>query len=327
MSSFTFADIFAGIGGFRLALEGIGGTCLATCERDKFARKTYEANFGEINQYRWFDEMAHSVDTMPFVDVVAAGFPCQPFSKAGTVARRQNGIPDGFDDPHSGVAFHHLWRYIDRIRPAALLLENVPRLLTHDNGRSFETVVSALQYSGYHLRYQVVDARSWVPQTRQRLFIVGVHRMHYPNPEPLEIELPSGPYPKLKDILEPESETTEACILNDGIWKCLQEHRRRHANAGSGFGYCIADPEGATRTMLARYYKDGAEILIGRPDGNPRRLTPRECARLQGFDTPEREWKIPVSRTQAYKQFGNAVCVPVATAVAKTMISDIHGAR
>ena len=307
-SDFTFIDLFAGIGGLRQAFESSGGECVFSSEWNKFSQQTYEANFGEIPDGDITDIDENAV---PDHDILVAGFPCQPFSIAGVSSKNSLGRPHGFDDLTQGTLFFDICRIIKAKRPKAFLLENVKNLKSHDNGKTFKVIIKALREElDYDIHYQIIDASKIVPQHRERIFIVGFET-------PMEFKFPKlkDKRPRLEDILEKKID--KKYTLLDGTWNALQRHLAKHRAKGNGFGYNLADKKGIAKTLSARYYKDGAEILI--PQGakkNPRILTPRECARLMGF--PEK-FKIVVSDNQAYRQFGNAVVVPVVKEVAKAM--------
>jgi len=305
---FTFIDLFAGIGGLRQAFESTGGTCVFSSEWNKFSQITYEANFGEIpdGDITGIDENA-----IPDHDILVAGFPCQPFSIAGVSSKNHLGRPHGFKDATQGTLFFDICRIIRAKQPEAFLLENVKNLKSHDKGNTFKVIVNALENElDYDIHYKIIDAGKVVPQHRERIFIVGFRT-------PTEFEFPElkDKRPKLEDILE--KRVDKKYTLLDGTWNALQRHLAKHRAKGNGFGYNLADKKSIAKTLSARYYKDGAEILIPQKGKNPRRLTPRECARLMGF--PEK-FKIPVSDNQAYRQFGNAVVVPVVKIVAKQMV-------
>lgn len=342
-SGFTFIDLFAGIGGIRRGFEAWGGRCIWTSEWDKYAVQTYKANFPDEHEI-WADiTTADPQKDVPDHDVLLAGFPCQPFSLAGVSKKNSLGRVHGFLDLTQGTLFFDVARIIAAKRPKAFLLENVKNLLSHDGGKTFDTIKRVLKEElGYHIHHQVVNAASWVPQHRQRIFIVGF-RENLPFGWDL-LEIPDAK-PTLGTILhtpdeEPEKHYTETFrnktrvtdryTHSDGLWEYLQNYAKKHAALGNGFGCSLVGPDDVARTLSARYYKDGSEILINRGAGkNPRKLTPRECARLMGFetrDTPmEQRMKIPVSDTRAYKQFGNSVAVPAVTAVAKIMAANILG--
>ena len=315
--TFRFVDLFAGIGGMRIPFDEIGGRCVFTSEWDRFARQTYAANFpegddhelaGDIRPYAW------EPVRVPAHDLLLAGFPCQPFSIAGVSKKNALGKPHGFLCDTQGTLFHDLAKIIRHHRPPVFLLENVKHLRRHDGGRTFGTIMHVLgDELGYDVHTTVICSSPWVPQKRQRIFIVGFEnptRFSFDN-----LDIPQGRAPVLGDILE--SEVDAKYTLTEHLWNYLQDYRERHRKAGNGFGYSTFGPEDVTRTMSARYYKDGAEILIRQEGNRPRRLTPRECSRLMGFDRPGgSSFKIPVSDTQAYRQFGNAVVVPLVRALA-----------
>lgn len=310
-SSFTFIDLFCGIGGFRFAFEKVDGKCVFSNDIDKYACLMYEANHGDkphgdMNQMRVEDVPAH--------DILCAGFPCQPFSIAGVTKKISLGRAHGFDDEKQGNLFFKIADLLEYHKPAAFLLENVKNLKSHDKGRTFQTIFDILtQRLGYHVQTKVIDARYLVPQHRERIFIVGFK-------ENRNFTFPNFPSegPKLGSILQ--KDVPEKYTLTDGMWKFLQEYAAKHRAAGHGFGYGLVTRESVTRTLSARYYKDGSEILVAQEGKNPRRLTPRECARLMGYpDT----LKIPLSDTQAYKRFGNGIVLPVVERVAANMIEAL----
>ncbi len=318
---FSFIDLFAGIGGLRLGLNAVGGHCVYSCERDPHACKTYHAWFGEDPQGD-VTEISEAGE-LPKHDVLAAGFPCQPFSIAGVSKKKSLGREHGFKDRTQGTLFFHLATIIEKHRPPVLLLENVKNLRSHNKGDTWQTISGTLDQLGYTTFDQVIDAAHWVPQHRERVVIVGFDRSVFGDDPPFSFpEMPEGPSPQLQEILEdsPESKYT----LTDRLWEYLQDYAARHRAKGNGFGCSVADPKGITRTLSARYYKDGSEILI--PQGrrrNPRRLTPREAGRLMGF--PERllDHKV-VSDTQAYRQFGNAVVPAVFEAVGRQIVEVLR---
>jgi len=323
---FTFIDLFSGIGGMRLGLESVGGKCLFSCEVDPHAQKTYHAWFGE-NPAGDVTELTKKSDIPPH-DVLAAGFPCQPFSLAGVSKKNSLGREHGFKDRTQGTLFFHLATIIELHRPPVVLLENVKNLRSHNKGDTWKTIAGTLDDLDYEIFSDVIDASSWVPQHRERVLIVGFDRKEFGNAPPFRFaELPDGPQPQLRDILEesPDPKYT----LTDHLWQYLQDYAERHRQKGNGFGCSVADPSGITRTLSARYYKDGSEVLI--PQGkkkNPRRLTPREAGRLMGFPEHliDRMLRCPqvVSDTQAYKQFGNAVVPAVIESVAKQIVEVMH---
>jgi DNA (cytosine-5)-methyltransferase 1 len=305
-----FIDLFCGIGGMRLAFEATGCECVFSCDWDKYARVTYECNFKEMPAG---DIRAIAASALPSYDILTAGFPCQPFSISGVSKKNSLGKPHGFEDYTQGTLFFEVARILKQSHPAAFVLENVKNLLSHDKGRTIEIIYETLRDElGYNVHCPIIlDASKVVPQHRERVFIVGFRdRRPFNKPELRDR------HPRLADILEENPDPKYTLTAN--LWSCLQRHATRHRAAGNGFGFGLANLEGVTRTLSARYYKDGSEILIPQGCGKrPRRLTPRECARLMGF--PD-SFKIPVSDTQAYRQFGNSVVVPVVTSVASEIV-------
>ena len=333
---FRFADLFAGIGGLRRGVESIGGECVFTCEWDRYCQTTYQANFPNDQHEIASDIREVDAATIPDHDLLVAGFPCQPFSIAGVSKKNALNRPHGFACNTQGTLFFDVARIIREKKPTAILLENVKNLLNHDKGRTFEIIRETLTDElGYNIDWRVLNAKSWVPQHRERIFIVGVRKEFGLQPDLKTLIVPDAKSgPKLASILHPEDgvEVVEAPFtsargsvnakytLTDNLWAYLQAYAEKHRLAGNGFGFGLFGPDDVARTLSARYYKDGSEILIKRPDGKPRRLTPRECARLMGFDEPGGErCKIVVSDMQAYKQFGNSVAVPAVKAVAAHM--------
>lgn len=308
-AAFTFIDLFAGIGGMRIAFERAGGHCVYSNEWNKYSQQTYFANFGEQPDG---DITKVDASAIPDHDILVAGFPCQPFSIAGVSKKQSLGRATGFEDKTQGTLFFDICRILKAKRPKAFLLENVKNLCSHDKGNTFRVITESLHELDYDIFYQVIDGQSYVPQHRERILIVGFDRKRYGSNVEFSFDLtPVDPKPVVRDILETDAD--DRYTLSDKLWKYLQDYAAKHKEAGNGFGYGIADENGVARTLSARYYKDGSEILINQEGKNPRRLTPRECARLQGF--PE-DFKIPVSDTQAYKQFGNSVVVPLMSDVA-----------
>lgn len=311
-----FIDLFAGIGGMRLAFEEAGGHCVYSNEWNKYSQQTYFANFGEQPDGDITQVEANSI---PDHDILVAGFPCQPFSIAGVSKKQSMGKATGFEDKTQGTLFFDVCRILKKKRPKAFMLENVKNLCSHDRGRTFKVILESLNELDYEVFYQVIDGQNFVPQHRERILIVGFDRKRYGTDIKFEFKItPVFPKPLVKDILELNVE--KKYTLSDKLWLYLQNYAAKHKAAGHGFGYGIAPLDGVSRTLSARYYKDGSEILIEQDGMNPRKLTPRECARLQGFpDT----FKIPVSDTQAYKQFGNSVVVPLMANVAKLITQEI----
>jgi len=340
-SDFTFIDLFAGIGGIRTAFEDIGGRCVFTSEWDSYAQKTYGVNFPDGHSIAGDITLVDESD-IPDHDVLLAGFPCQPFSIAGVSKKNALGRAHGFADETQGTLFFDIARIIAAKRPRAFLLENVKNLTSHDKGRTFDVIKRTLtEQLGYHIHFKVIDAAHFVPQHRERIIIVGFR-------EPVgfdwaALQLPEKGNRKLADILhktdgsEPELPWDEGkyfdhkknkvlpkFTLSDLLWSYLQGYAEKHRLKGNGFGFGLVTGKDISRTLSARYYKDGSEILIKQTRKNPRRLTPRECARLMGLpDT----FKIPVSDTRAYKQFGNCVAVPVIRETARLMAQFITAAE
>ncbi|MCV2889443.1 DNA (cytosine-5-)-methyltransferase [Ruegeria aquimaris] len=329
-ASFTFVDLFAGIGGLRKAMESNDGRCVFTSEWDRFAQQTYLANFPD-NRPIAGDIREVTADDIPGHDVLVAGFPCQPFSIAGVSKKNALGRLHGFQDETQGTLFFDVLRILKAHRPAAFLLENVKNLKSHDKGRTFEVIKRKLtEELGYTLHTMIIDAAHFVPQHRERIVMVGFREQTGFCWD--DLELPVRGHRRMRDILHPENGTevseghytlgdearvNDKYTLTDKLWKYLQDYAAKHKAKGNGFGFGLVDGESIARTLSARYFKDGSEILVSRGAGNnPRRLTPRECARLMGYGE---EFRIPVSDTQAYKQFGNSVAVPVFAEVARIM--------
>lgn len=337
--AFTFIDLFAGIGGLRRGFDAIGGKCIFTSEWDKYSKQTYCANFPDDDHPVEGDIRAIKAAEIPEHDVLLAGFPCQPFSLAGVSKKNSLNRPHGFQCDVQGTLFFDVARIIQHHRPKAFLLENVKNLKSHDRGRTFDVILKTLTEDlGYQVQTRVIDAQHWVPQHRERIFIVGFRDdvdfsfddLNIPNPKKA---------PVLADILHPEDGSEEDAkflegpkgrvqaryTLSDHLWTYLQNYAEKHRLKGNGFGFGLVGPEDVARTLSARYHKDGSEILIKQPRKNPRRLTPRECARLMGFERKgQKPFVFSVSDTQAYRQFGNAVVVPVVEAVAKLMAPFIR---
>lgn len=312
---FKFIDLFAGIGGMRLAFQNTGGKSVFSSEIDTSACITYEANFGEIP---FGDITKINENDIPDHDILVAGFPCQPFSIAGVSKKNALGREHGFKDLTQGTLFFDIVRILEKKKPAAFLLENVKNLVSHDKGKTFKIIKETLKELGYSIHFKVLDGKHFVPQHRERILIVGFRTDVFGGKEKFEFPKLPEPTKTIKDILEsdPDSKYT----LSDHLWKYLQGYAAKHKAKGNGFGFGLVDLNGISRTMSARYYKDGAEILIPQKGENPRRLTPNECARLQGF--PD-EFSILVSDTAAYKQFGNSVVVPLIQAVAKNIVKEL----
>lgn len=351
--TFRFIDLFAGIGGIRKGFEKIGGECVFTSEWDKYARITYQANHpndnhplaGDINQ------ITKHMEDIPDHDVLLAGFPCQPFSIAGVSKKQSLGKNHGFDCDKQGNLFFEIEKILQEKQPVAFLLENVKNLKSHDKGRTFDVIKTTLTETldpGYNIYPMVVDAKGVVPQHRERIFIVGFRKDidttlfdFNEDWKTLSDAWPAPDTAKLKDIMHDHKggqanidvEMKKEFCSDDGIvngkytlteklWAYLHAYAAKHKAKGNGFGYGMNTPENTTRTLSARYYKDGSEILIDQgKDSSPRRLTPRECARLMGYDD---DFVIPVSDTQAYKQFGNSVVAKVVERIAQHMQPHIE---
>ena len=340
-SGFRFIDLFAGIGGIRLGFEAHGGTCVFTSEWNDFSRKTYHNNFPDYHPFIG-DIVTYPEEEIPDHDVLLGGFPCQPFSIAGVSKKNALGRPHGFECATQGTLFFDVARIIAHKKPAAFLLENVKNLLSHDRGNTFKVILQTLKDDlKYDVYYRVIDGQHFTPQHRERILIVGFREKTSFSWD--DLVLPEKG-PVLSSILhstdgmEPylawdenrffdhsENEVNPRYTLTSRLWAYLQAYAEKHRAAGNGFGYGLVTPKNVSRTLSARYYKDGSEILIDQGNGkNPRRLTPRECARLMGFpDT----FRIPVSDTQAYRQFGNSVVMPVMKEVARIMTPHVLALR
>ena len=323
---FKFIDLFAGIGGLRKPFDDLNGKCIFTSEWDKFARETYGANFADgpdhisVGDIRPYSE---NPEKIPAHDLLLAGFPCQPFSLAGVSKKNALGRPHGFLCDTQGTLFYDVAKIIKHHRPAVFLLENVKNLKSHDGKRTFATIMNVLENElGYKVTHRIIGSQHWVPQKRERIFIIGF-RDHDIDFDINDMPLPEQDGPKLGSILD--NRVDEKYTLSPKLWKYLQDYKAKHAKAGNGFGCSVVGPDDVARTLSARYYKDGSEILIHQEGNRPRRLTPRECARLMGFDRvgDNNPYKIPVSDTQSYKQFGNSVVVPVVRAVAQYMVPEL----
>ena len=336
-NTFTFIDLFAGIGGLRLGFERAGGKCLFTSEWNPYAVKTYKENFPDSHDIQG-DITQVSVEDIPAHDVLLAGFPCQPFSIAGVSKKNSLGREHGFACATQGTLFFDVARIIEAKRPAAFLLENVKNLKSHDGGKTFRVIKQTLEEElGYKVYTKVIDAKGRVPQHRERIFIVGFAQDtsfswdQFKHVDPAALKMDSVLHPQdgsenvdaaafCKYLKSSRGKVNPKYILSDKLWLYLQNYAAKHKAKGNGFGYGLVGKKDTARTLSARYYKDGSEILIKRGKGNPRRLTPRECARLMGY--PD-SFKIPVSDTQAYKQFGNSVVVPVVEEIARIMKPNI----
>lgn len=315
---YRFIDLFAGIGGMRLAYESAGCNCVYSSEWNSKCQKTYYDNFGVLP----FGDIT-KVDArkdIPDHDILVAGFPCQPFSIAGVSKKNSLGRATGFKDKTQGTLFFDVCRILQAKRPKAFMLENVKNLCSHDKGRTFKVIRESLDELDYEVFYSILDGQAYVPQHRERIVIVGFDRKRYGENVHFDFDLTiPAKKPVMNDILE--ESVADKYTLSDKLWQYLQDYAAKHKAAGNGFGYGIAPRNGISRTLSARYYKDGSEILLEQPEKNPRRLTPRECARLQGF--PD-DFMITVSDTEAYRQFGNSVVVPLMSDVASLVVKKLN---
>jgi DNA (cytosine-5)-methyltransferase 1 len=337
LEKFTFIDLFAGIGGTRLGFESAGGRCIFTSEWNKYACQTYRTNHSDNHSIAG-DITKVNAATIPDHDILVAGFPCQPFSLAGVSKKNSLGRAHGFDDPTQGTLFFDIKRIIATKRPKAFLLENVKNLRSHDNGKTFRVIMNTLREElGYIVpEPRIIDAAAFVPQHRERIFIAGFRENCGFDWDNIQLP-PLDQHPKLETILHTPDEVEESPFtesrkgktyvstkytLSDHLWAYLQAYAAKHRELGHGFGCSVFTPKDIARTLSARYHKDGSEILIEQKGKNPRRLTPRECARLMGF--PD-SFQIKVSDTQAYRQFGNSVVVPVISEIANLMRAHMYG--
>ena len=333
VTRFKFIDLFAGIGGIRMAFQKAGGQCVFTSEWNDWSKKTYLENFGDNHPFVG-DIIPFPAESVPDHDVLLGGFPCQPFSIAGVSKKNALGRPHGFECTTQGTLFFDIARIIATKRPKAFMLENVKNLASHDGGKTFQIILQTLRDElDYEVHAKVIDGQHFVPQHRERIIIVGFRDKTDFSWNSLSLPKEG---PKLESILHPEdgseipeepytvgsrAKVNEKYILTNKLWAYLQAYAEKHRAAGNGFGFGLVTPKSVSRTLSARYYKDGSEILVSRGKGkNPRRLTPRECARLMGFPN---SYRIPVSDCQAYRQFGNSVVVPVMCEVARIMIPHI----
>lgn len=336
-SDFTFIDLFAGIGGIRMGFEANGGECVFTSEWNKFAEKTYRANFPDSPNHRFVGDITSIIDAaqIPDHNVLLAGFPCQPFSIAGVSKKNALGRPHGFECTTQGTLFFDVARIIEAKKPEAFLLENVKNLLSHDKGNTFKVIIQTLKEElGYDVHFRVIDGQHFTPQHRERIIIVGFRDKTEFSWDDLKLQKKG--LITMSSILHPQDGSEEAeepyttgkqakinpkYTLTPKLWTYLQAYAEKHRKAGNGFGFGMVDEDSISRTLSARYYKDGSEILVSQGSRKrPRRMTPRECARIMGFpDT----FQIPVSDTQAYKQFGNSVVMPAMQEVARIMTPHI----
>ena len=318
--SFTFIDLFAGMGGFRLAMQAQGGKCVFSSEWNKYAQRTYMANFGEVP----FGDITKDV-TKKYIpehfDVLCAGFPCQPFSIAGVSKKKSLGRETGFKDKTQGTLFFDVADIICRHRPKAFFLENVKNLASHDKGNTFRVICDTLRELRYSIHHLVMDGQTYVPQHRERIMIVGFDEDRYHGEEIFNFPEQHEATRTIREILDPDIDPKYT--LSDKLWTYLKNYAEKHRAKGNGFGFGLVDLNGISRTLSARYYKDGSEILIPQGEGrNPRRLSPRECARLMGY--PDNYILSAVSDVQAYRQCGNSVVVPLITAVSEQLVNTMQ---
>jgi len=309
-STFKFIDLFAGIGGFRIAMQSVGGECVFSSEWDERAKETYEANFAEVP---FGDIKLIPESEVPDHDILCAGFPCQPFSSAGVSARNALNTSHGFNDEIQGTLFFDIARIVDKKRPRVVFLENVKNIVRHDKGRTFKLIRKTFKELGYKFHYDLINASSLVPQRRVRCYMVAVK-------ENIEFKFPKfeGEDIPLKKILD--ENVDESFTISDKLWAGHKRRTKRNLARGVGFTAHTADLERPSNTIVARYGKDGKECLIPQKNNNPRMLTPRECARLQGFP---KEFLIPVAKTNAYKQFGNSVAIPVVKKISESIYNQL----
>lgn len=324
----TFIDLFCGIGGFHYAFGSTGARCVWASDWDKHARETYKANhemepWGDIRAAKFVpldSSGPYKPDEIPPHDILCAGFPCQPFSIAGVSKKLSLGRKHGFEDEKQGNLFFYLAKIIEHYQPRAFVLENVKNLRSHDKGNTFLVIYNTLRSLGYTLHTQIIDAQNWVPQHRERIFIVG-----FKEPLPFEFPCVTSPRnkgaPKLGDILDDPKEMKKDYTLSPKLWSYLQKYAEKHKAAGNGFGCEVVGPDDVARTISARYYKDGSEVLIRQSGTRPRKLTPNECRKLMGYP---KSFVFPKSETQAYRQFGNSVVVPVVTAIAEQVVKVLR---
>lgn len=319
---FTFIDLFAGMGGFRLAMQAQGGKCVFSSEWNAYSQKTYFANFGDMPFGDITKEVTKSYIPEKF-DVLCAGFPCQPFSIAGVSKKKSLGRETGFKDKTQGTLFFDVADIISRHRPKAFFLENVKNLTSHDKGNTFCVIKETLEELRYSVHALVMDGQTYVPQHRERIMIVGFDKDIFNGKEIFTFPEQHEATRCIKEILDPNIDPKYT--LSDKLWTYLQNYAEKHRAKGNGFGFGLVDLNGITRTLSARYYKDGSEILIPQGEGkNPRRLSPRECARLMGY--PDQYRIDRVSDVQAYRQCGNSVVVPLITAVSEQIIKTLQSA-
>lgn len=332
--AFRFIDLFAGIGGFRKAFEAIGGHCVFTCEMDKFAVQTYQANYDSDNEHVFAGDIRDvKLDDIPPHDVLLAGFPCQPFSIATVASNNYLKKPHGFEYEQKGTLFFEIVKILKHHKPSAFVLENVRNLISHDGGKTFKVIHESLLKLGYQVQFKVINSKHWVPQSRERIFIIGFRNKNtfslddlpIPDAKPVLAEILHEFDAEIHDVdidrfVDQSGKVLGKYTLTDQRWAGVQRHSAKHGAKGSGFGHTLVGPDNVARTLVACYGQNNSAILVRQAGKNPRKLTPRECSRLMGFDQPHKsDFIIPVSNSQAYRQFGNAVVVPVVEAIAKHM--------
>jgi DNA (cytosine-5)-methyltransferase 1 len=318
---FTFIDLFAGIGGFRIAMQDLGGRCVFSSEWDINSQKTYFSNFGEI-PYGDITKIEVKRQIPYKFDILCGGFPCQPFSIAGVSKKNSLGKAHGFLDETQGTLFYDIVEILGEHRPKAFILENVKNLRSHDKGKTYKVIKEALKELNYTTFDEIMDAKYYVPQHRERIFIVGFDNEYFG--DDIKFDFPEIPdaSPKIKDILEKQPDAKYT--LTDHLWTYLKNYADKHNALGNGFGFGLVNLDSYSRTLSARYHKDGSEILIPQgPGKNPRRLTPNECKALMGYPNNYKIDDAGVSQTQLYRQFGNSVAVPVVEAVAMKLINAL----
>jgi DNA (cytosine-5)-methyltransferase 1 len=316
ISPISFADFCCGIGGIRTAFQNQGVVCSFSNDNDKNCQKTYTDNFGNDN-FVLCDIKILNTDTIPSFDILSAGFPCQPFSNCGIPTRRFFGKPSGLDDEEQGKIFFELMRILKNKKPKAFFLENVPNLMTIDEGNTFKIIRRNIESLGYSFYYKIITSDKLLPQTRKRLYMVGFNDSDY------RFEFPQiqDIHPNINNILE--KSIPDKYTISDHQWEYYKKHKQTNKERGNGFGYNLIDLETDTHTgtLTKHYHKGGFEIFLKQESKNPRMLTPRECARLQGF--PD-SFKITVSNTEAYKQFGNSVAIPIVELIAKQIVRTLQ---
>jgi DNA (cytosine-5)-methyltransferase 1 len=333
-ADFTFIDLFAGIGGFHFGMKINGGECVFANEWDKYSAMTYLAWTGCGSLTTADIRELDYAKAIPNHDVLCAGFPCQPFSIAGVSKKNSLGRKHGFQDAEQGNLFFAICDIVSEKKPAILFLENVKNLRSHDKGKTWKVITEAIDDLGYEMKFQIIDAQGWVPQHRERIYMVCFNRSKFTKSEIDSFTFPTPSKKKITLSTILEKEPDKKYMLTDNLWVYLQKYAAKHAAAGNGFGFGLVGPDDVSRTISARYYKDGSEILIKQPRWrNPRRLTPQEAMKLMGFNERLAKFmghkkQLPqvVSDMQSYKQFGNSVSPLVVEAIGKE-IKKVLGLR